>query len=236
MTLPLAVTLPAAESRPPLSPTLPLSPTAPPLASPQTKSLGGPLLAWSLIQLAALALAASRIPLSANYMRAGERVAVEWVLAAQVAGAAALFPLLFRSWRSALVLAASSWLFLALASGLAALPAGRTVAAGTYVTAWLAALALWQVALPPDPSGKWHFTAAAVATMLCAGGPALWYLAAEFAPPGVAAPPADGRFGPMLAALDCAAAAPHWAADGGYVCAILVAGILAGLPRLRRGP
>src|SRR5690349_11499446 len=91
-----------------------------PTASPQPpltpNSATAPLAAWLLIQAVALLLAATRIPLSAHYMKAGERLAVYLLLATQIGGSAMLFPWLLCGRKAAAAVAVTAWPFLAVAA------------------------------------------------------------------------------------------------------------------------
>ena len=160
-----------------------------------------PLITWLLVQGAALAIAAARIPLSAHYPQAGERLAIDLVLAAQIGASAALFPWLMRDWRAAVVTVCAAWPFIAFAAVLSALPPVRTAAVAAFVTGWLVVLALWNTGLT---SPKWRLIGSAVTILASIGGALLWYLRVEFAAPASGNPPADGRYGPLVAAIGVA--------------------------------
>jgi hypothetical protein len=204
--------------------------TAAASAGPHTRSLSQipPLITWLVLQGAALALAAARVPLSAHYPQAGERLAIDLVLAAQIGGAAALFPMLMRDRRTAAVTTSATWPFIAFAALLAALPMGRSMLVGAFVTAWLVVLGLWNAGLR---SSKWRAIASAVAVLVTIGGALLWYLRVEFAGPGDGTPPADGRYGPLVAAIGLAGMEPQHVSTWLF---LVLAGLLGGLAAVSR--
>jgi hypothetical protein len=191
-----------------------------------------PLIVWLVLQGAALALAAARIPLSAHYPQAGERLAIDLVLAAQIGGSAALFPLLMRDRRTAVVTICSAWPFVAFAAVLSALPPGRSAIIAAFVTAWLVVLALWNAGLH---SLKWRLVASAVAVVASVGGALLWYLRVEFDAAGGGGPPADGRYGPLLAAISVARGDRRPINDWLPLLIAALFGCLANIRRIRRG-
>jgi hypothetical protein len=151
-----------------------------------------PLIIWLLIQLAAVALAASGVPLSANFPRPPQSLAVHEMLVAQFVGSAMFFPALFRGgWRGWLAIVLSAAPMLMLAAWLARTPLSRVPMLWVHVTAWVTMLALWRaVALRRDESPKaegWPSLGflgvlTALATLLSAGGLLIWYLHSEFQP------------------------------------------------------
>ena len=155
----------------------PANPSRPPRQPAEKSTLAVPLTVWLLIQLAALALAASRLPLSAHFARPPQSLALDEMLIAQFVGAALFFPLLFRGWRAWLAMAVSAWPMLMLASTMTAIPAWRVTALWLLPVQWLTALALWRLAAPHRGD-----VVAAVALMGSAGGLLLAYLQAEFGP------------------------------------------------------
>lgn len=203
-----------------------------PSVIPRSTSPIPPLITWLALQAAALALAAARVPLSAHYPQAGERLAIDLVLAAQIGGSAALFPMLMRNRRSAVVTVCSAWPFVAFAAALSALPVGRALAIAGYVTAWLVVLALWNAGLGP---AKWRLVASAIAVLSTIGGALLWYLRVEFAGPGAASPPIDGRYGPLVAAIRLATAPPLDVSTWVPVAIAAFLGGFANIHRMRRG-
>lgn len=165
-----------------------------------------PLLVWLLVQLAALLLSATRVPLAAQYPRAAERLAVYLLLATQLFAAAALMPWLLHGWRQSLLAAASSWPLLGIAAMLSTVPPGRALAAGGYLTAWVATLALWNAAAP---SRRVAFVFSAAASAVAAGGGLFWYLREDFGPAGAPTTPAAAwHHGPIPAAFSLASGGP----------------------------
>jgi hypothetical protein len=179
-----------------------------------------PLLAWLLVQLTALLLAATRVPLAANYPRAADQLAVHLLLATQVVAAAALMPWLLRGWRASLLAAACCWPMLAVAGMLSALPEARMLAATGYVTAWLAVLSVWMAAAARSKRLQYVFSA--VASAVAAGGPLLWYLQVEFTSPETAAATPAWQFGPVLVAFSLARGEPA-SSTGGLILLGLIA-------------
>jgi hypothetical protein len=150
-------------------------------AASSTPAVAIPLIVWLLIQFAAIALAASRVSLSANYPRPAQSLAVHVVLVAQFVGSAVFLPVLFRGWRALAVMIVTAGLMLVLGSTMTGVPLGRVMVLWGHVALWLAALATWRAAIP-RASGA----IAAVAIFLTAGGHLLAYLHAEFQPATVA--------------------------------------------------
>jgi hypothetical protein len=191
-----------------------------------------PLIVWLILQAAAFALAAARVPLSAHYPQAGERLAIDLVLAVQIGGSAALFPMLMRTRRSAVVTVCSAWPFIAFAAVLSALPTGRVLAVAGFITAWLVVLAIWNAVLT---IAKWRLVASAIAVLVTVGGALLGYLHVEFAAPGAASPPADGRYGPLLAALGLSDGQPQHVSTWLALAVAALLGVLANISRIPRG-
>jgi hypothetical protein len=156
----------------------------------------GPLLLWLAVQLFALGLSAFRVPLAAKWPRPQELLATHVLLAAQVSAAALLFPWLMRSWRAAIVVAASAWTFLLIAAVLSATPLDRVAIAGLYVTTWLVTLAVWREALPRTRS---QLFGVAVAAFVAIGSALVCYLRLEYTTTADADTPA--AFGPITAAI-----------------------------------
>jgi len=147
------------------------------------------LIVWLLIQLAAIALAASGARLSANFPEPPRSVAVHEMLIAQFIGAAMFVSLLFRGgWRAWLGLVLTAGPMLMLAGWLAAMPIAPVMLAWGEVSLWLTALALWEAVVrrgsePEDQGVKPTGVAgvlAAVAIGLSAGGLLYTYLRMEF--------------------------------------------------------
>ena len=138
-----------------------------------------PLICWCLVQLAALCVAALRVPLAAKYPDPPELLAVHVMTVTQITAAALLFPDLLADWQTALAVIAAAWPFAALAAALAALSLHRVAPAEMYVTGWLIGLSLWRGVLR-GPRASAHGIAVASAATI--GGAIVWYLAIEFDP------------------------------------------------------
>jgi len=144
-----------------------------------------PLIVWLLIQLAAIALAASGVRLSASFPRPPQSLAVHEMLVAQFVGSAMFFAVLFRGgWRGCLAMIVTAAPMLMLAAWLARMPILRVPMLWVHVGAWVTMLALWS-AVSRDHSkagGSAGFlrVLTAFAMLLSAGGLLLWYLRFEF--------------------------------------------------------
>ena len=136
-----------------------------------------PLVVWLLIQLAAIALAASGVQLSASFPRPPQSLAVPEMVVAQFVGAAIFLPVLFRGWQSWLAMVLTAGPMLLVASRIAPLPMTRVLLLWAEVAAWLTALAIWRAAMPRRTD-----VIAAAAVLLSVGGLVFWYLRAEFQP------------------------------------------------------
>jgi hypothetical protein len=176
--------------------------TAPPPASEPPETLqrednppvAVPLIVWLLVQLAAVALAASGVELSANFPRPPQSLAVQEMLVAQFVGSAIFFPVLFRGWRAWAAMVVTAGPMLIVAARLAGAPVARVLPPWVEVSAWVTMLALWRAALVRRESdstpGKARGLQApglagavsAAATLLSAGGLLAWYLHSEFQP------------------------------------------------------
>lgn len=137
------------------------------------------LLTWLGIQFLALWLGASGLPLCADPPQPPQRLALGILLVAQVAASALLFPFLLRTVSQTLLILLTSLPFLQLAGFLSVTPHRRLILAGAGLIIWLIGLAIWQRRLTCEKS---RLIAIAIATVLAAGGPLLWYLHAEFSP------------------------------------------------------
>ena len=147
-----------------------------PCQTERDSSISAPLALWLIVQLAALALAAARVPLSAHFVRPGEALAVEEMLVAQFAISAMTFPFLLRDGRCCLAIVLSAAPMLQLAGVLAGAPVARLVGAWTCLAVWLTSLTIWRSALPP----RRRPIAIAVANLLTIGGGVFLYLSTEF--------------------------------------------------------
>jgi hypothetical protein len=149
-----------------------------------------------LVQLAALAVAAARVPLAAQYPQPGEFQAVQVMLAVQFAALALLFPWMMRTVASALAVIGSGWAMLIAAGVLSASPIPELMPRGAFFSIW-AVIFLTLARLRLRPKMQSALSSLAIAYVL--GGPLLWYLEMEFSAAPVESPGLD--FGPLLAAL-----------------------------------
>jgi hypothetical protein len=132
---------------------------------------------WLAIQLAALALCASRFMFWARSIAVSEQLALHAIIAVQIASASLLFPHLLRTWRSTILAMVSGIVLAQLAGELADIPPKSLLFAEIYVVGWLAGLHLLSRSLPTDLS---RLIASSLVTMISVGGPVLWYLRADF--------------------------------------------------------
>jgi hypothetical protein len=187
-----------------------------------------PLIVWLLIQLAAIALAASDVRLSAKFPEPPRSLAVHEMLIAQFVGAAIFLPVLLRGWRSWLAIAVAAGPMLMLASTVAGTPVGRVAWLWLEVAAWLMTLAAWRAIAPRRTD-----IVSAAATFLSAGGLLLWYLHTEFQP---GAPAPWLRSLPLVSPLnslgDPSPSGSPFPSTFLLAAASLI--ILAGKPRFRR--
>ncbi len=130
---------------------------------------------WILVQLAALALGASGAPLWARFDRPTEDLALPVMLAAQIAAAALLAPLLLRDVTRAILVIVSAIPFAHLASALSGGSIIGLVRSELFVAGWIALLAMWTIALP-----RHRNLVAAVASAVSIGGVVLAYLHNEY--------------------------------------------------------
>jgi len=136
-----------------------------------------PLAAWLALSLLILGIPALRLPLSANYPRPAESLALHVFLVSQFVLSALLFPILLRNLRFALWIIVATCPFVFLAAFLAFIPATRAALCALDLTLWLLALRVFRSLLP---SPRARLAGIAVASALVIGGPILWYLSAEF--------------------------------------------------------
>lgn len=200
----------------------------PPKASPTFSHLA-PLALWLALQLVALLLPALHVPLSDEFPRPIERIAMHEMLVVQVTAAAMLFPMLFKNIATTVALVASTWPFLQLAAMFSATPPPRLLSAGLYVALWMITLALFNSMLRTDRA---RLRAAALATSFTLAGPLLWYLHQEF---GTAAEAGATMvaLNPLLGALEVLNAEERSAGVWAFI-ALLLALALVGALLLRR--
>src|SRR5438477_5794998 len=118
-------------THPPSVPTRPENPYAECLA---------PLSIWLSICLIALAISVLRVPLSANYPRPAESLALPVLLITQLVFSGLLCPFLLRTWRTMFVVIVASWPFIFLAGYLSFTPTLRELLCALYLSIWLTSL------------------------------------------------------------------------------------------------
>lgn len=154
--------------------------------------------AWLAAQLGALGLCAMRAMLWARAPRAGEQLALDAMLATQIAASALLFPLLLRNLPSTVFAIATAWPLSQLAALLADASLNQWLAAESYVSLWLIALHLWSRVL----QNSWaKLLGTAIAATLSLGGPLLWYLRLDFGNGPESQPRGFAAFGPIAGAI-----------------------------------
>jgi hypothetical protein len=166
-----------------------------------------PLLVWLLVQLAALILAALRVPLAAQYPQPAEFQAVRVMLGFQFIWATILLGSLLANWRMAVIAICSAWMFLLLAAVLAGWSLIEVVPSAGFLSLWMVVLATIAYAAR---SMRWRMIFSAVASTYVLGGALLIYLQSDF---GSTSPQATNLiYGPLYIALSNPrhVAATHW--------------------------
>ena len=161
-----------------------LSEPSPTTATPNPRAADpilAPLIVWLAVQMSALCLPTFRVPLSARYPRPEESLAVHVVVVVQITAAALLFPFLFRSITTSVIVIASAVPFLQLAAFLATFTDNRRLTiCAAYLVAWLAGLAMLSTSLR---SQKTRMYGVAAAVLIAIGGAVVAYLHREFGAP-----------------------------------------------------
>jgi len=98
---------------------------------------------WMVAQVAALALAAGRVSLSARFFQPAERMAVEEMLVAQLLVSSLTFPLLLKSGFSSLVITITAIPMILLANAFSQYSLTLLWLVIAYVEFWLLAMACW---------------------------------------------------------------------------------------------
>ena len=124
----------------------PAAAVEPPEFHPPLSTTGAAFL-WLAVQIAALIIAAFRIPLWAQAPSGQELLTLKLLAIAQIGASSLLFPMLMRTRQQWIISIAITWPFIALAGLLAAASGEAIFTAGTYVTAWLVVLGLVHFAL-----------------------------------------------------------------------------------------
>ncbi len=174
--------------------------SAEPAAEAARRSAAGPLLLWLSLQLAALAVALFRLPLSARYPGSPERLAIDILATVEVVAAPLLGPLLFRDWACSALCIASIAPMLAIAGTSSAVQPGPLFQGIAYLMGLLAGLALLTGGFR-QTRGVWIVAAGGAAIAL--GEPLMRYLIAEYgsAPQSVTL---DTEWAGPLQAASCA--------------------------------
>jgi hypothetical protein len=131
------------------------------------------LLLWLVVQFAALALAAARVPLFAQYPQPGEFHAITILSCVQWPATVLLFPVLWKTWRGALWVAGSGVVMLLFAAALAGKPAASVLPSAGCFTLFVFALLAWGT-IARTTRSKMH--SSAIFAALTVGGPLLAYL------------------------------------------------------------
>jgi hypothetical protein len=153
------------------------------------------LLIWLVLHLVVLLIPVTQVPLSEEFTRPAEKLAVGEMIVAQIALSSLLLPILMPTPAAVLVIAAASWPFLQLAGVLSSTPPYHVIEAGSFVTVWIIALGLIGGG---DVSQRWRNWSAAITSTVSIGGAILAYLRLEFGAGEI-----NGLlFGPIVGALD----------------------------------
>jgi hypothetical protein len=134
---------------------------------------------WLIAQLAALALAAGRIPLSAHFFEPAERMAVDELLVIQLLAAPLTFPLLLRDFYNSFVITITSIAMIFLANRLSRYVLPELLLKIAYVELCLAALAVWARFQRNLRSQLIGVCVAGGFTIFATG---LWYFSREYQP------------------------------------------------------
>lgn len=196
----------------------------PPAGNPSIACIPCVLGVWLAAQLAALALGAAGVALSARPPASPGALALHEMLAGQMLVASLIFPRLMREASAALLAIGSAWPMLILAAIVAERPAASLTAGGALVTIWLAGLAFASQLLR---SHRLQLFGAALAILLCAGDAIVGYLSSEFAARPLWTGPLSGALRQVDDPWSCA---PAWI----VASLVLIAGALACLIRRAR--
>ena len=192
----------------------------------------GALLIWLLLQWGALALAALRVPLAAQYPQPAELHAVALLLAVQLAGSAVLFPMLCRGWDMTTATIACGCVMLLVAAALAGWALSWALAAMGIFALWVLGLWLWHDAFG---ARRARAVIAACAATYVIGGALLWYFRLEAS--GGVEPPvslANGLLQLVVSDPQSPPSAAWWSAGIVAGSGLLVRAISLGLTWRRR--
>jgi hypothetical protein len=204
-------------------------PADPDVPQPAVPRVFSPLLLWLALQLLCLGLSLGHIRFWANPPQALDHLALPELLVVQSIVSALLFPILFRTPLTALLVILSAWPFCQLAAFVSSTPARQWIAAAAALTGWMIALAIWRAILRTPLLERLGI---ALATALTIGAPLLLYLRAEFSPESVYTIPWSfaACFGPILSSLAHLqpgdfSLLPSWLVVAGHI--LLAGGALA---------
>jgi len=178
----------------------------------------GPLLCWLAINLAALAIGAAGVPLSAKPFIPPESASLAIVAVVQVASAALLWPILFRSRWGTVGVICTSIPFLQAAGFLSATSGKELLTASFLVCAWFLTLAVIRI---PKSDGTFMISARLLTAIWCIAGAIIVYLRAEFS--HHAQPISLGPIVQILSALQGENALPYFVIDGIILLLTIVA-------------
>jgi hypothetical protein len=172
-------------------------------ASPQAASARvafWPVFAWLAVQMLALLASVLRAPFSARFPAPAENLAIHEMLVVQMVASALLFPMLFPTLATGVIVVGSAPLMLQLAGVLAGeVEAVRWAYVCAYSAGWLIGLGLWSVALR---TARARLYGVAAAGAIVVGGAMLAYLHREFGAPTEAFDwGRHGGLGPLVGAI-----------------------------------
>jgi hypothetical protein len=187
---------------------------------------------WLGAQLAAIAVAAARVPLWARVPPTVEQLALTILVATQIGAASLLFPNLVRGKSTLLIAIATAWPLAELATFLADAAPSQLVAQEAYVSVWLVVLHVWAGNLRGIAA---ELLGAAIAVMLSFGGVLLVYFHGDFGDTSPLAHwPRQELLGPIMGAVGQVGPPPvalgAWFLPG----ALLGVGLLARLQIARK--
>ena len=176
---------------------------------------GCALVCWLALQLAALAIAACRIPLDARPPIAGEQWALGLMVALQMLAGALLSPLLLARGKWTIAAIAAGWPMAALSSFLADASTTQAMMAELFVSVWLLTLHL----CVRDEHRMQQLWVACVAALLCAAGPILMYVNHDFADAPSPIMDHAARLSPLMSAI-AQTIDPRWSRCGMILIAL----------------
>lgn len=188
----------------------------------------GAVLVWLLLNMLALLVTGLRIPFSARFISPEEQMALHEIFFLQMVASAMLFPFLFRTFATTVVILAVTPLCVQLAGVLAAQSEfWPLVCDCAYPTLWLAGLAVWAYVLRGK---KARMYGVALALLWVVGGGMMAYSNREFLDPTQSF---DWKhhpaLGPLVAGFALLEAGPKagtiWVGLGSFLFLSLLAGV-----------